>query len=201
MGGAQAISAFVDDVADRLKSDQVIGANARLMSYLSDLAVTASHRFVMWEVLTNITGGAGGVSESYDIPSAHKHLKVSEVEWNAFINQAKAALDKLSVADQEQGELFALIAGIKDDIVPKPTLYDRLGGSAVIACVVDHLMNEAVKHPVLLANPKVKDGFQRLPLPALKYLITEFVCSNIGGPQKYGGRGMKVRQAPVFGLQ
>lgn len=54
---------------------------------------------------------------------AHKGMKVSEAEWNATVSAIKAALDENGVSENEQNDLVAAIAPMKDDIVevkPKP---------------------------------------------------------------------------------
>jgi len=55
---------------------------------------------------------------------AHKGMKVTDAEWNATVSALKAALDENKVAENEQNDLIAAIAPMKDDIVndgkPKP---------------------------------------------------------------------------------
>jgi hemoglobin len=54
---------------------------------------------------------------------SHKGMKVTEAEWNATVSALKAALDENKVAENEQNDLIAAIAPMKDDIVevkPKP---------------------------------------------------------------------------------
>jgi hemoglobin len=196
LGGSKALAVLVDDIIDRLKTDMTLAMNPFLRAHLSDPKMMAVHKFSMWEVLNNATGGGNSI-DHLDVGDAHKRFKISDAEWDAFIHHMKAAMDKFTVAEKEQGELLALITGYKEEIVTKPSLYERVGGAVAVSCVVDDFMNEAAKHPVILANPKVKDAFVRVPLPGLKYLITEFVCSAIGGPQKYSGSSMKSSHAQL----
>lgn len=73
-------------------------------------------------------------------------------------------------------------------------LYDRLGGEASIAKVVDEFVARGA------ANPKVnfvRKGTQK-EWPAtpeavahLKRMLVEFIAGATGGPQKYTGRAMK----------
>lgn len=77
---------------------------------------------------------------------------------------------------------------------PATPLYERLGGEASIAKVVDEFVARAA------ANPKVnfvRKGTQK-EWPAtpeavayLKRMLVEFIASATGGPQKYTGKAMK----------
>ncbi|GAC1553948.1 MAG: hypothetical protein NVS3B10_15500 [Polyangiales bacterium] len=48
---------------------------------------------------------------------AHKGMKITEAEWNATVSALKAALDENKVGENEQNDLIAAIAPMKDDIV------------------------------------------------------------------------------------
>ena len=52
--------------------------------------------------------------------TAHAHLNISEVEWEALMEVFQASFDHFEVPQQEQAELFAIIAGTKADIVVEP---------------------------------------------------------------------------------
>jgi len=72
-----------------------------------------------------------------------------------------------------------------------PALYDRLGGIHAVASVVDDFIERLLADPVVTKNEKVVSALGRISKPGLKYLVTEFVASATGGPQKYTGRSMK----------
>jgi hemoglobin len=48
---------------------------------------------------------------------AHKHLNISEGQWQAMVADFKATLDAFKVPAQEQKELIAIVEGTKADIV------------------------------------------------------------------------------------
>jgi hemoglobin len=48
---------------------------------------------------------------------AHKHLNISEGEWQAMTADFKATLDAFKVPAQEQKELVAIVESTKADIV------------------------------------------------------------------------------------
>ncbi len=72
----------------------------------------------------------------------------------------------------------------------EPSLYDRLGGVYSIASVVDDFIDRLYVNDTLNANPAIKESRERVPLPGLKYSVTEMVSQATGGPQTYTGRTM-----------
>ena len=73
------------------------------------------------------------------------------------------------------------------------TLYERLGGEAAIAAVVDDFVARGAADPRV--NFTRKGTGQEWPAtPAnvtrLKMLLVQFIASATGGPQKYTGRSM-----------
>ncbi len=76
----------------------------------------------------------------------------------------------------------------------KRSLYERLGGEAAIAAVVDEFVGRAA------GDPKVNFTRQGTSMAweasaknvaRLKSLLVQFIGMATGGPQKYQGRGMK----------
>jgi hemoglobin len=48
---------------------------------------------------------------------SHKHLNISEGQWQAMATDFKATLDAFKVSAQEQKELLAIVESTKADIV------------------------------------------------------------------------------------
>jgi hemoglobin len=48
---------------------------------------------------------------------SHKHLNISEAEWQAMAADFRKTLDKFKVPEKEQKELFAIVESTKKDIV------------------------------------------------------------------------------------
>jgi hemoglobin len=65
------------------------------------------------------------------------------------------------------------------------SLYQRLGGAARIAAIVDDALDRHAVNPLLAPRFRGKD------LPRLKALGTQFFCAGSGGPQAYEGRDMR----------
>lgn len=69
---------------------------------------------------------------------------------------------------------------------PARSLYERLGGGAGIAAIVEDIM---AAH---LANPVVSPRFQSIKdLEQSKRMAREFFCAGAGGPEKYTGKDMR----------
>ena len=68
-------------------------------------------------------------------------------------------------------------------------LYERLGGEARIAAVIDDAVD---RHAV---NPLIAPRFRGKDLPQLKKLATQFFCMGAGGPHRYEGRDMRAAHA------
>lgn len=66
------------------------------------------------------------------------------------------------------------------------TLYERLGGEAVIARFVDETID------LTATDPKTKRSFDKVNLVNLKKKIVEHICELSQGPCKYSGDPMKL---------
>src|SRR5215218_5087384 len=51
------------------------------------------------------------------IYDSHVHLDITEDEWQVFLGDLQASLDKFAVPQAEQGEIFAIVESTKSDIV------------------------------------------------------------------------------------
>ncbi len=67
---------------------------------------------------------ATGGPEKYNgrtMKDSHKHLNITEGEWHAMVADFKKTLDKFEVPEKEQGEILAIVASTKGDIVMPST--------------------------------------------------------------------------------
>lgn len=60
---------------------------------------------------------SGGECEAEKAKDATKGLKITDAEWNAALSALKAALEENKVAENEQNDLIASLAPMKDDVV------------------------------------------------------------------------------------
>ena len=70
------------------------------------------------------------------------------------------------------------------------TLYERLGGEAVIASIVDDLLARFHDDKVISANPHVLEARAHGDRKAIRGHFVTFFCRLTGGPQTYEGRSM-----------
>jgi hemoglobin len=61
------------------------------------------------------------------------------------------------------------------------TLYERLGGEARIATIIDQFYDR------VLADPELEPYFRETPLDTLRRMQTEFFGMALDGPQTYSG--------------
>lgn len=69
------------------------------------------------------------------------------------------------------------------------SLYDRLGGKAVITAVVDQFVAN------IAADSRINGRFATTDVPKLKGYLVDQVCMVTGGPCTYKGRDMKTAHA------
>ncbi len=118
LGGKDAIAKVVDGFVAKLAADP------KTKKRFTNIKGAKLDHFktMLVDQLCEATGGA----EKYtgkDMKAAHKGMKITEDEWNATVTDLKGALDDAKVPEKETGELFSLLAPMKDDIVevkPKP---------------------------------------------------------------------------------
>jgi hemoglobin len=51
---------------------------------------------------------------------SHRHLMITEDEWQAFMNDVQQTLDKFEVPQPERQELIAIVESTKEAIVVSP---------------------------------------------------------------------------------
>ena len=115
LGGSYRIAAIVDDFIDRMSADPRLNANPRLAA-ASHRDSAAGFKYLVTEMVCWATGGPQ-VYTGRSMAESHRHLGISEDEWNWFVDDFRASLDKFEVGTQEQRELFALLDRSKREVV------------------------------------------------------------------------------------
>lgn len=208
LGGIQSIAAVVDDFVNRLLSDPTVQANPHVVASATSGRITIPGlKFLVVEQLAEAAGGPQKYT-GRSMKDSHKGLGVTEEQWDAAVKQLVATFDKFNVPGPERGEIVAILAPSKKDIVGnggpeqrekavnlgRPgSLYARLGGVYAIAAIVDDFVNMLATDPTVTGNPNVVRSLTRpgVTVPGVKYILTEQLCNLAGGPQKYAGRNMK----------
>ena len=118
LGGKEPITKVVDSFIKNVSSNDV--TKKRFAKLPKDHAEK-----LRTHLIEQICHESGGDCEytGKTMKDAHKGMKITEAEWNATVAALKAALDENKVGENEQNDLIAAIAPMKDDIVevkPKP---------------------------------------------------------------------------------
>jgi hemoglobin len=118
LGGIYNIATVVDDFIDRIMVDARLNANPRVAE--------AHHRVSppgFKYLVTEMVGWATGGPQQYSgrsMGDSHRHLLITEEEWEAFMDDFQQTLAKFSVPQPEQDELKAIVESTKDAIVVSP---------------------------------------------------------------------------------
>ena len=115
LGGVYAIATVVDDFIDRVMADARLNANPKVDESHHKVA-PAGFKYLVTEQVCEATGGPQRYTGK-TMADSHGALDITEGEWQAFLDDFKQTLDKFSVPEQEQSELFAIVDSTKSDIV------------------------------------------------------------------------------------
>lgn len=115
LGGVYAIAVVVDDFIDRIMEDPRLNANP-LVDEAHHRVSRAGFKYLVTEQVCWAAGGPQKYS-GRNMRDSHIHLRITEEEWRAFLDDLLQTLDKFQVPAVEQGELLAIVASTKQDIV------------------------------------------------------------------------------------
>ncbi len=114
LGGYEAISAVVNDFAEKLFTDPKVGP------FFKGMGTDTRKSFIQKNInlVCNVTGGPCKVI-SRDAKTVHGGLGITEAEFNIVAGHLVDTLDKFKVPAKEKQELIAIIDTLKPDIVEK----------------------------------------------------------------------------------
>jgi hemoglobin len=118
LGGVYNIATVVDDLIDRVMVDSRLNANPRVDEAHHRVSPAGFKYFV-----TEMVYWAAGGPQQYSgrsMGDSHRHLMITEGEWQAFMDDFQQTLDKFQVPQPEQGELKAIVESTKESIVVRP---------------------------------------------------------------------------------
>ncbi len=120
LGGYGAISAVVNDFAEKLFIDPQVG------SFFKGMGTDTRKSFIQKNVnlVCNVTGGPCKII-SRDAKVVHTGLGIQEADFNVVVNHLVDTLDKFKVPDKEKQELLAIIGSLKPDIVESSDVAKR----------------------------------------------------------------------------
>jgi hemoglobin len=120
LGGVYAIAVVVDDFIDRIMADPRLNANPAVYEAHHKVP-PAGFKYLVTEMVCHATGGPQRYT-GRTMAESHRHLNITHLEWEAFLDDFRQTLDKFHVPAAEQGELFAIVQSTYGDIVIAPTI-------------------------------------------------------------------------------
>src|SRR5262249_20238186 len=105
LGGVYSIATVVDDFIDRIMVDARLNANP-LVDEGHHKVPPAGFKYLVTEMLCWAAGGPQHYT-GRDMEASHRHLAITEAEWEAFMDDLQMTLDKFSVPAAEQSEVKA----------------------------------------------------------------------------------------------
>jgi hemoglobin len=115
LGGVYAIAAVVDDFIDRIMDNPELNANPKVDEAHHKVS-RAGFKYLVTEMVCWAAGGPQRYT-GRSMRDSHQHLNITEREWQVFLTDLQATLDKFQVPAPEQQELLAIVASTKKDIV------------------------------------------------------------------------------------
>jgi hemoglobin len=122
LGGVYNIATVVDDLIDRVMVDPRLNANPRVDEAHHRVSA-AGFKFLVTELACSAAGGPQTYS-GRSMGDSHRHLMITESEWQAFMDDLQQTLDKFRVSQPEALELIAIVDSTKEAIVVAPLQED-----------------------------------------------------------------------------
>ena len=196
LGGETAIRAVVAELVKNVAADGRINwmfANADLPGLEAQLH----------DQICAATGG-GCTYSGADMKSAHAGMAITDLQFNALVEDLLKALDTLGVpyaldGSQPIDPLLTALVGMQGDIVEdadgSAVYFNQLGvygggdGHVAVSAVIDAMLG------YVAADPRINSFFATTDIPGLRALLIEQVCDATGGYCTYSGRDMKSAHA------
>jgi hemoglobin len=118
LGGVYNIATVVDDLIDRVMVDSRLNANPRVDEAHHRVS-PAGFKYFVTEMVCWAAGGPQQYS-GRSMGDSHRHLMITEGEWQAFMDDFQQTLDKFQLPQPEQEELKAIVESTKESIVVRP---------------------------------------------------------------------------------
>jgi hemoglobin len=118
LGGVYNIATVVDDLIDRLMGDPRLNANPRVNEAHHRVS-PAGFKYLATELVCSAAGGPQTYT-GRSMGDAHRHLMITDQEWQAFMDDLGQTFDKFAVPQPEREELVAIVESTKEAIVVAP---------------------------------------------------------------------------------
>ena len=116
LGGLEAVSAVVDQFLSNVVGDDRINK-----FFSSTVASPARVAALRQNLIDQVCEGSGGPCQykGMDMKSAHRGMMISDVEFDALVEDLVLALDKFNVPATEKAALIGVLGPMRGDIVEK----------------------------------------------------------------------------------
>ena len=118
LDGVYNIATVVDDFIDRIMVDPRLNANPRVDEAHHRVS-PAGFKYLVTEMVCWAAGGPQQYS-GRSMGDSHRHLMITEQEWQAFMDDLQQTFETFGVPQPEQDELKAIVESTKDAIVVSP---------------------------------------------------------------------------------
>ena len=118
LGGVYNIATVVDELIDRVMDDPRLNANPRVDDAHHRVSA-AGFKYYVTELVCEATGGPQRYS-GRSMGDSHRHLMITDGEWQAFMDDLQQTFDKFGLPQPEQEELKAIVESTKEAIVVAP---------------------------------------------------------------------------------
>jgi hemoglobin len=109
------IATVVDDFIDRIMVDPRLNTNPQV-DEAHHRVPPAGFKYLVTEMVCWATGGPQKYTGK-SMADSHCDLKITPVEWEAFLDDFQQTLGKFNVPAEEQVELKAIVNSTRSDIV------------------------------------------------------------------------------------
>ena len=118
LGGVYNIATVIDDLIDRVMADPRLNANPRVDEAHHRVS-SAGFKFLVTEMLCWAAGGPQQYS-GRPMGDSHRHLLITDQEWQAFMDDLQQTFDRFAVPQPEQDEVRAIVESTKEAIIVRP---------------------------------------------------------------------------------
>lgn len=115
LGGSFKIAILMDDFIDRILTDPRFDSNPHLKEANASVS-KAGLKYLITELTCSVTGGPQTYT-GRDMGDSHRHLMITDAEWQSFMDDFQQSMDTCKVRKPEQQELVTLIESWKHAIV------------------------------------------------------------------------------------
>ena len=128
IGGEKTIVALVDDLVARAAADPKVNVtrNGAPRPWQATPESVARLKTRLVQFLGTASGGPQKY-EGEDMTTAHKGMRITTREFDAFADHFRAAMSTAGIAEKEQQELLAIVESTRGPIVESPAPATSLG--------------------------------------------------------------------------